>query len=133
MKESASAKPVFQLKEEISQCYFPESFPDPNEPNDPYLVRAIYQKLEECRPEEYRKRFDEPYVFNGGKDGSLIKNLLDDYDLPKLQDLATRFLDSTDQWVQQTGGYTIGIFASQINKLVSTRKPGLSQRKELPA
>ena len=69
---------------------------------------------------EYRNRFSNPYRFNGGKEGRLIKDLLHDYDLPTLQDLARRFLDSTDPWVQQTGGYTIGVFAGQINKIVST-------------
>ena len=52
MKERAPAKPVFQPKEEIYQCYWPEPYPDSN------VVRAIYQKLEECFPEEYRERFE---------------------------------------------------------------------------
>jgi len=82
--------------------------------------------------QEYRNRFSNPYRFNVGKEGSLIKDLLRDSDLPALQDLARRFLESTDPWVQQIGGYTIGVFATQINKLVSTSKPGPSQRKELP-
>ncbi len=58
MKARAPAKPVFQPKEEISQCYFGEAYPDPFGPTDSYLVRAIYQKLEKCLPEEYRKRFE---------------------------------------------------------------------------
>jgi len=72
--------------------------------------------------EEYRKRFDEPYVFNGGKEGKLIKERLHQFDLPKLKDLVLHFFQSNDPWVQEHGGYTIGIFASQINKLVSTSK-----------
>jgi len=82
--------------------------------------------------QEYRKRFSNPYRFSGGKEGRLIKDLLQDYDLPRLRDIAGLFLDSTDPWVQQTGGYTLGVFASQINKLVSTSKGNPSQRKELP-
>jgi len=69
---------------------------------------------------EYRRRIGEPYVINGGKDGALIKNLLRTFDLPKLQKYALGFLDSKDSWVQEHGGYTIGVFASQINKLIST-------------
>ena len=71
---------------------------------------------------EYRKRVGEPYVFNGGKEGKLIKERLRQFDLPKLKTLALRFLDSKDPWVQEHGGYTIGVFASQINKLISTSK-----------
>ena len=80
---------------------------------------------------EYQKRFGEPYVFNGGKDGKLCKNLLCRFDLQKLTSLALRFLNSEDPWVQQSGGYTIGVFASQINKLVSTSKTYQPRRKEM--
>lgn len=69
---------------------------------------------------EYQKRFSAPYVFSGGKDGANLKRLLRSYDLPKLSDLALRFLNSKDPWVQEHGGYTIGVFASQINKIIST-------------
>jgi len=72
--------------------------------------------------DEYHKRFGEPYVFNGGKEGRLIKDYLRQFDLPKLKTLALRFLDSKDSWVQEHGGYTIGVFASQINKIISTSK-----------
>ncbi len=51
-KERAPAKPGFQPIEEIYQCYWPESYPDFT------VVRAIYQKLKECFPEEYRERFE---------------------------------------------------------------------------
>lgn len=83
---------------------------------------------------EYQKQFLAPYVFNGGKDGATIKRLLRSYDLPRLTDLAVHFLESKDPWVQQNGGFTIGVFASQINKLVSTSKATQTrlQPKELP-
>lgn len=83
---------------------------------------------------EFQSRFKEPYSFNGGKDGANIKRLLQSYDLPRLKSLATLFLDSKDPWVQQNGGFTIGVFASQINKLVSTTKAShpWPQPKELP-
>ena len=70
---------------------------------------------------EYQERFSAPYVFTGGKEGAIIKRLLRSYDLPTLNSLALRFLDSKDPWVQQNGGFTIGVFYSQINKLVSTK------------
>lgn len=83
---------------------------------------------------EYRKRFSERYHFTGGKEGPLIKGLLHDYNLPKLCDWALRFLDTKDSWVRENGGFTIGVFASQINKLVSTAKAASAQlpRPEMP-
>ncbi len=84
---------------------------------------------------EYPERFGERYHFIGGKDGFLIKNLLRTFDLPKLKTYALSFLDSKDAWVQEHGGYTIGVFASQINKLISTARATDNQpkRKEMPA
>ena len=79
---------------------------------------------------EYQKRFGEPYVFNGGKDGKLIKDLLRTIPLPKLKELTSRFFSSEDKWLQ-TAGYTIGVFASQINKLTSTSKTYQPRRKEM--
>lgn len=82
---------------------------------------------------EYRERFPDPYNFNGGKEGSLVKRLLRNYNLSRLQDLARRFLDSKDPWVQQKGGFTIGVFASQINKIISTTAASRrSEPKEYP-
>ncbi len=84
--------------------------------------------------DRYRERFGEPYVFNWGKDGKLIKTLLSSFDLPKLKSLALRFLDSKDPWVQEHGGYTIGVFASKINMLASTSRetPRQPHPKEKP-
>lgn len=82
---------------------------------------------------EYRKRFSDSYHFTRGKEGSLIKSLLHNYDLPKLRDLASRFLNSRDPWVRENGGFTIGVFASQINKLISTSAASAQPtRKEFP-
>ena len=83
---------------------------------------------------EYLLRFNEPYVFQGGKEGRLLKTLLRNYHLPRLEQLALHFFESADPWVRQYGGFTIGVFASQINKLVSTAKasPTQPQRKEMP-
>jgi len=103
--------------------------PSPSNGSDPRVKEFV-----DWWHQEYQKRFSDPYHHNGGKEGSLIKGLLRDYDLPKLQGIAGLFLDSTDPWVQQTGGYTIGVFASQINKLVSTSRVAekQSQLKEKP-
>jgi len=70
--------------------------------------------------EEYEKRLGEPYAVKWEKDGKLIKALPSAFDIPKLQDLADRFLNSQDPWVMEHGGFTIGVFVGQINRLAST-------------
>jgi hypothetical protein len=69
--------------------------------------------------EQYRARFAAPYAFNG-KDAALLKGLLSTFSEPDIQAIMRRFLDSKDPWIQNEGGYTIGVFHSQYNKLVST-------------
>ena len=68
---------------------------------------------------EYRPLFHSDYLFSGEKEGPLVKRALQTHDLPRLKDLALRFLKSKDRWIAEIGGYTIGVFISQINKLVS--------------
>jgi phage replication O-like protein O len=82
---------------------------------------------------EYRKRVGEPYVPSWEKEGTQIKRVLGSHDLPRLKTLVSAFLDSSDPWIQQHGGYTIGVFVSQINKLVSTSRSAVLQpRKVMP-
>jgi len=69
---------------------------------------------------QYQDRFTDKYIFSV-KDGALIKRLLGTYSLERLQELAVQFLKSTDEWVKKKGGFTIGVFLSQINKLISTQ------------
>src|SRR5262249_50759508 len=69
---------------------------------------------------EYERRYGAPYAINWGKDGKRINELAPVFDLPRLKDLAIRFFESPDPWVRQNGGFTIGVFISQINKLTST-------------
>jgi hypothetical protein len=82
--------------------------------------------------DEYHKRVGSPYSIRWGKEGKLAQDLVQTFDLPKVKDLALRFLDSKDSWVQEHGGYTLGVFASQINRLVSTGKANQPQRKDMP-
>lgn len=81
---------------------------------------------------EYRPRFGSGYVFTG-KDGANVKRVLRTHDLPRLKDLASLFFNSKEKWITETGGYTIGVFASQINELVSTSRAPSSPQQELPA
>jgi phage replication O-like protein O len=83
---------------------------------------------------QYQQKFGEPYVFNFGKEAKLIKGLLSNYELSRIKELGLRFFESKDPWIQQKGGYTIGIFTSQINKLVSTDRCNSTRlvRSEMP-
>ena len=81
----------------------------------------------------YRERAGQPYHVAGGKDGALVKGLLNTFELPRLTDLLTTFFNTADPWIQQKSGYTIGVFASQINKLNSIGQDHSPTRREMPA
>ena len=66
-------------------------------------------------------RFNEKPMIDGGKDGKIIKSLLGTYEFDILKDLLGRFFNSTDPFILQSG-YTIGVFKSQINKLIAGLK-----------
>ena len=55
-----------------------------------------------------------------GKDGAVVKRLLATYDLSKLKELGEKFFASRDDFILKAG-FSIGVFASQINKLVSSK------------
>jgi hypothetical protein len=82
---------------------------------------------------EYEPRFGSKYSFSGSKERALVKRALETHDLPFLKKLALRFFDSKERWIAETGGYTIGVFVSQINKLVSTARVHSSAQQEMPA
>lgn len=69
---------------------------------------------------EYQKLFKIEYHFEHGKDGAAIKTMLGTFDLPTLKAQAEKFFTADDEWIQTKGGFTIGVFRSQINKLNST-------------
>jgi hypothetical protein len=81
--------------------------------------------------EEYEKRHSAPYAIRWGKDGKLVKELPSAFDLARLKDLAVQFLESSDPWVRQNGGFTVGVFISQINKLASTSGNGHTKPPEV--
>jgi len=66
----------------------------------------------------FQKTFNEKMLVDGGKDSSLIKKMLGTYDLDKLKRLWDVFLKSDDPFIVKAGR-TIGVFNTQINKLIS--------------
>lgn len=63
-------------------------------------------------------KFGEKPVISGKKDGAIIKGLLGTYGQEKLKGLIDLFFESTDQFIVDSG-YTVGVFASQVNKLIA--------------
>lgn len=72
--------------------------------------------------DRFLSRFGEKPFINGGKDGLIVKRLLSTYGLEKLKGLLDAFFDSRDPYIMRAGGYTIGMFATQINKLIQQQK-----------
>jgi hypothetical protein len=110
-----------------------EEAPNGAEPNGS-LTASISKKRKRSAPaadpriqpflsffaEEYEKRFGAPYAINWGKEGKRITELSSAFDVPRLKDLAIRFFELEDPWIREKGGFTVGVFTSQINKLTST-------------
>lgn len=80
--------------------------------------------------ETFQEETGKPYVFSFGKDGKLIKDLLNVHSLELLQDTTKAFFK--DERCKQRG-LTIGIFFQEINRLLSTRamNPLEQARREL--
>jgi len=57
---------------------------------------------------------------DGKKDGTLIKALLKTYPINELTELWDIFISSTDVFIRKAG-FSIGVFKSQVNKLVSQK------------
>ena len=57
------------------------------------------------------------YVVNGQKDGAIVKRLLGSLSEEELRGRMAAFFESEDTFIERAGR-TIGVFASQVNKLV---------------
>jgi hypothetical protein len=120
-KESASASPLPLLSNSITKKKRTSPAPNPD-------VRSFFTFWAEA----YAQRFDQAYHFTG-KDGARIKSALNTFKLDHLVALARKFLDSDDEWIQTKGGFTIGVFVSQLNKLASTTDLAKSNGQAKPA
>ncbi len=81
----------------------------PTNPNVKVFIDSFY--------DTFKVKTGAPYLVLA-KDASLIKRLLGTYSLEELQKLKDLFFNSTDEFIGKAG-FTIGIFSSQINKLIS--------------
>ena len=76
----------------------------------------------------YLKHRGIKYVFRKGKDNGSVQHLLGTLELDDLKARAERFFETDDQWIKNSS-YSIGVFQSQINKLVPKVEP---PRREMP-
>ena len=81
--------------------------------------------------EEFERRTGEKYPkANWSKDGSLAKGLLEQYQLEKLKDLIVAMWESDDTFIRGAGK-TLGLFNSQIPKLLSAAADREAERRAI--
>lgn len=83
--------------------------------------------------DEYIKQFErkagcKPVIDKYGKDGKLVKDMLKQMSVESLKELLPVFFTLDDDWLKQTN-YSIGVFKSQINKLL-IKKTQVAPKKE---
>ena len=66
----------------------------------------------------FQEKIGQPYVFSFGKEGNLVKNLLQVHSLETLQEM-TRVFFRDEQGKRR--GLTIGVFFQEINRLLSLK------------
>jgi hypothetical protein len=71
--------------------------------------------------EIWTQKFGEPYTISWGKEGKLVKEILKTHSLQDLRELRDEFFRSQDQFIK-AGGYSIGVFKTQLNRLVVTKR-----------
>ena len=66
---------------------------------------------------KHQEKTGEKLLIDGGKDGRIVKRLLGAYGLEKMKRLYDALIRADDPFIRQAG-YSIGVFKSQINKLL---------------
>jgi hypothetical protein len=68
--------------------------------------------------QKYQAKVGAKYLFDGGKDGKLVKTLLGAWGLDGFKTLTDWFFVSGDPFITQKAGYTIGVMKALANKLM---------------
>jgi type II secretory pathway pseudopilin PulG len=66
---------------------------------------------------KYQAKVGTSYLFQGGKDGTIIKAFLKTWGLEKFKTLTDQFFSSTDPFITGKAGYTLGVMKACANKL----------------
>lgn len=78
----------------------------------------------------YLEHCSERYPFTK-KDFGLFKTALQHFDVPRLKELAGYFFKSSNRWVKEEAGFTVGVFISRLASLASTARAHTSKQQEL--
>lgn len=110
--------PLKKIERHTKEIYTPPKSPPKGgaRKTDPRIKQVI-----DYYHDRFVEKFGEKPVIDGPKDGAIIKKLLAVHDLDKLLWLIKLFFDSKDPWIQNSG-YTIGVFKTQVNKLLVQAK-----------
>jgi len=133
--EDTTERPLYKKNKEYIDVSYDTSGAKKFAPAEPGVKRIIDYYFQ-----KFVGKFGEKPVIDGKKDGAIIKRLLRTYGEEKLKGLIDRFFESTDLFIVSSG-YTIGVFKTQINKLIaeSRQRPpppngtGLIDARELAA
>jgi len=111
-------------KDEVTGKVTPKEHPSNTNKNDKNEKNFIGRSQKETDPgvkeflnywgETFQKETGQPYVFNFGKEGKLIKDLLQVHSLEALQEMTRAFFK--DEQCKRRG-LTVGIFFQEINRL----------------
>jgi len=104
--------------DKVSLSPSPSSSSSSSSFNNNTIINSDIKKFIDFAFVEYKKKFKDPLIITGNKDGKLVKILLAYFSLDRLKDLWINFLNMNDEWVNQTGR-NIGIFFIKINNLTS--------------
>lgn len=85
----------------------------PLEGKKPHVIKHLLTRFDE----EFTKRFGERAPIQGAKDAATMKRLLATRDAQRIEELIVAFFRLDDEFVSKSG-YTVGVFASQIGKLI---------------
>lgn len=116
------AEPVEEPKAKSRKARRPQPATQPN-PG----VRAVIDYYHDL----FVQQFGEKPVIQGGKDGATVKRLVAAYGVDKLKTLLDAFFESRDPFVVQSG-YTLGVFSSQVNKLLLATRSRASPTRAAP-
>ena len=78
----------------------------------------------------FLKTFEIKPMIDGGKDGALLKKVINHYGLDTTLELLKKFIESKDEFIKGTGR-TIGVFYKVINKLLVGEEPTTNFTKSL--
>lgn len=70
--------------------------------------------------DKFVDKFGEKPIIAGKKDGNLMKQLVSTYGIDKVRELLDKFFEVDDEFINQSG-YTVGVFFSQANKLLTLK------------